>query len=123
MLARLRPRLSSALRPLLGAARPLQPLQPLLPRLTACRLLSRRAHAQEQPVERRKGPDGQWHSRATFRMACPGAAWDSAEVERRRDTDGVLYTFAEFQSFYGSSSDSDGVAYEHWIRPSTGPTR
>eukprot|EP00964_Phaeocystis_antarctica_P010389 scaffold5720_cov75-Phaeocystis_antarctica.AAC.1 len=52
-------------------------------------------------------------------MAHPGAAWDSAEVERRRDTDGSLYTLAEFQSYYaqyvdGSSSDAEGVAYEHW---------
>ena len=112
MLARLllRPRLTSAL----------QPLQPLTPVLASCRLLSRRASPAERPVERRKGPDGQWYSsRAMFRMAHPGAAWDSAEVERRRDTDGSLYTLAEFQSFYaqfadGSSSDAEGVAYKHW---------
>ena len=120
MLARLRPRLTSALRPLLVAARPLHPLQPLTPALASCRLLSQRARPPERPVERRKGPDGQWYnSRAMFRMAHPGAAWDSAEVERRRDIDGILYTLAEFQSFYtqfadGSSSDAEGVAYEHW---------
>ena len=112
MLAR---RLSSALRPLLTA----RPLQPLQPPLASCRLLSRRARPQERPVERRQGPDGQWVSRAMFRMTYPGVAWDSAEVERRRDTDGNLYTLSEFQSFHaqfvdGSSSDVDGVAYEHW---------
>ena len=54
-------------------------------------------------------------------MAHPRAAWESAEVERRRDVDGKLYTLAEFRSFYaqfpqvdGSSSDADGVAYQHW---------
>ena len=119
MLARLRPRLASALRPLLGAARPPHPLQ-LTPALASCRLLSQRARPPERPVERRKGPDGQWHSsQAMFRMAHPGAAWDSAEVERRRDIDGSLYTLAEFQSYYapfvdGSSSDAEGVAYKHW---------
>ena len=118
MLARLQPRLASALRPL--TARPLHPLQPLTPALASCRLLSQRARPPERPVERRKGPDGQWYSsQAMFRMAHPGAAWDSAEVERRRDTDGSLYTLAEFQSFYaqfvdGSSSDAEGVAYAHW---------
>ena len=53
-------------------------------------------------------------------MDHPRAAWESAEVERRRDVDGKLYTLAEFRSFYaqfadGSSSDADGVAYEHWM--------
>ena len=68
------------------------------------------------------GPDGQWYSsQAVFRMAHPSAAWESAEVERRRDVDGKLYTLAEFRDFYaqfpqvdGSSSDADGVAYQHW---------
>jgi len=118
MLARLRPRLASALRPL--TARPPHPLKPLTPALASCRLLSQRARPPERPVERRKGPDGQWYSsQAMFRMAHPSAAWESAEVERRRDTDGSLYTLAEFQSFYaqfvdGSSSDAEGVAYKHW---------
>ena len=121
MLARLRPRLTSALRrPPLVAARPLHPLSPLPLARASCRLLSRRARPPERPVERRKGPDGQWYSsQAVFRMAHPRAAWESAEVERRRDVDGRLYTLAEFRSFYaqfadGSSSDAEGVAYEHW---------
>ena len=121
MLARLRPRLASALRrpPLVAA---LHPLPPLPPARASCRLLSRRARPPERPVERRKGPDGQWYSsQAVFRMTHPRADWESAEVERRRDVDGKLYTLAEFRSFYaqfpqvdGSSSDADGVAYQHW---------
>ena len=35
-------------------------------------------------------------------------SWDSAEVERRRDSDGVLYTLAEFRAFYGGSGDGGG---------------
>ena len=34
------------------------------------------------------------------------------EVERRRDTDGVLYTRAQFEEFYGG--DSEGVPYKRW---------
>ena len=85
MLARLRPRLASALRrpPLVVA---LHPLPPLPPARASCRLLSRRARPPERPVERRKGPDGQWYSsQAVFRMAHPRADWESAEVERRRE--------------------------------------
>ncbi len=118
MLARLRPRLPSALRrpPLVAA------LHPLPPARASCRLLSRRARPPERPVERRKGPDGQWYSsQAVFRMTHPRADWESAEVERRRDVDGKLYTLAEFRDFYaqfpqvdGSSSDVNGVAYQHW---------
>ena len=107
-------------RPPLVAA--LHPLPPLPPARASCRLLSRRARPPERPVERRKGPDGQWYSsQAVFRMTHPRADWESAEVERRRDRDGKLYTLAEFRSFYaqfpqvdGSSSDVDGVAYQYW---------
>lgn len=52
-------------------------------------------------------------------MRYPRASWDEAEIERRRDADGKLYTLAEFQAFYkqfadGSSSDVHGTAYKHW---------
>ena len=40
----------------------------------------------------------------------------SMEVkERRFALDGKAYTWQEFKAYYGSgTSDSDGVAYEHW---------
>ena len=42
-------------------------------------------------------------------------SWESAEVERRRDSDGVLYTLAEFRAFYGGGGgdgNGDGGAAE-----------
>ena len=39
-------------------------------------------------------------------------SWDSAQIERRRDSDGVLYTLAEFRAFYGGDGDGDGSAAE-----------
>ena len=122
MLARLRPRLTMALGSLPVAARPLRPLQP--PALASCRLLclyvdgeraSRRGglprdaglYHTDRPVERRKGPDGLWYSQRHF-----GPGWDSAEVERRHDVDGQLYTLAEFVSFY--AAEGEDVAYMRW---------
>ena len=122
MLARLRPRLTTALGSLPVAARPLRPLQP--PALASCRLLclyvdgeraNRRGpprdaglYHSERPVERRKGPDGLWYSQRDF-----GPGWDSAEVERRRDVDGQLYTLAEFLSYYAEEGGED-VAFMRW---------
>ena len=123
MLARLRPRLATALRPLPVAARARHPLQP--PALASCRRLclyvdGERARPRgrptrdagrydpERPVERRKGPDGLWYSQRDF-----GPGWDSAEVERRHDVDGKLYTLAEFLSFYAAAEGEDG-AYMRW---------
>lgn len=123
MLTRLRPRLATALGSLPIAARPLQPLQP--PALASCRLLclyvdGERASPRgrptrdaglyypERPVERRKGPDGLWYSQRNF-----GPGWDSAEVERRHDVDGKLYTLAEFLSFYAAAEGED-AAYMRW---------
>lgn len=37
-------------------------------------------------------------------------SWDNAEVERRRDSDGVLYTLAEFRAFYGGGGGGGGAA-------------
>jgi len=62
-------------------------------------------------------------------------SWEGAEVERRRDSDGVLYTLAEFRAFYGGGGgDGDGgggaaeaaaevaerwAAAKHWEREMT----
>lgn len=76
--------------------------------------------------ERRKGRSGEWCTEAVFRMRYRGRlSWEDAEVERRRDSDGRLYTLSEFEAFY----DPDGRAPEeararwaaarHWERHTT----
>ena len=99
MLARLRPRLfGTVLHPLRGP-------HPL------ARALSERVQPRPWSSERRKGRGGEWCTEAVFRMRYRGSlAWDSAEVERRRDSDGVLYTLAEFRAFYGGGIGGGGVA-------------
>ena len=99
MLARLRPRLFGAMLHPLRGPRPL------------ARALSERVQPRPWTSERRKGRKGEWCTEAVFRMRYRGSlAWDSAEVERRRDSDGVLYTLAEFRAFYGGDVDGGGAA-------------
>ena len=99
MLARLRPRLFGAL------------LKPLVCPRPLARALSERIQPRPWTSERRKGRGGEWCTEAVFRMRHRGRlAWDDAEVERRRDGDGRLYTLAEFRAYYASGDGGGGGA-------------
>ena len=99
MLARLRPRLFGAILHPLRVPRPL------------ARALSERVQPRPWTSERRKGRGGEWCTEAIFRMRYRDSpAWDGAEVERRRDSDGALYTLAEFRDFYAGDIDGGGAA-------------
>ena len=78
--------------------------------LMQCRLISRDARSGiRRPIEQRLGPDGKLYTVDKFSALFGRDQWESAQEERRRDTDGVAYTFAQFEDFYGS--DSGGVPY------------
>jgi hypothetical protein len=80
---------------------------------TALRFASQRTRTARPPVERRFGPDGGLCTFDQFlKRGGSSSTWKSLEEERRLNTDGVLYSLAEFLEFYGG--DSDGVAYQHW---------
>ena len=92
MLARLRPRLFGALLHPLRGPRPL------------ARALSERVQPRPWTSERRKGRKGEWCTEAVFRMRYRGSlAWDSAEVERRRDS-------KELTGFKAAETDLDHAA-------------
>ena len=69
--------------------------------------------------DKRIAPDGMVCSRAVFRMGYPAASWQTAEPERRRDADGVLYTAAEFRAHYASGDATGDAAYTHWSNAGT----
>ena len=92
------------------------------------RALSERIQPRPWTSERRKGHKGEWCTEAVFRMRYRGRlSWDGAEVESRRDTDGQLYTLAEFRAFYGGdgagAAEADVVERwaqaKHWDRHMT----
>ena len=69
--------------------------------------------------DKRIAPDGMVCSRAVFRMGYPAASWQTAEPERRRDADGVLYTAAEFRAHYAGGDATGDAAYTHWSNAGT----